>query len=671
MSDLNIPGVTDRYGTKDLISGLMEVERVPLEREEARLEGFNNEQSAWREVNSQMTTLRDSSRNLFSFENPFSLKLASSTQEHAITANPSRDANFESFKVEVLQKASADRFLSGEIDSDFKVPAGEYAFRVSDKTIKLNWRGGKLDDFVSAINRRSADTVKASLIGVTRDTKSLLIESLVTGSENKLIFEGAAEQFAKDIGMIQIKPETSEITMPLNTSTIRGTGNLSSQTIQISDTALSLPPQSGFETNIPTAVKSDSANIIRFTASASALPIEEPTQTDPTLPYSGIVSFKDVTLSNENVDITLPEVPQQEFSTPVEDFSSVFIRTSSGQEIPLKNINMDGSSTEYSITVGEYPDISSIIVRNNNTHKTISLSPFEVLSPSSTTDFAPTNAIEQAGDAILKYQGITITRPTNEIDDIVPNVTLNVHDTTDKEATITISPDTETAKEQLITFVAQYNRLIAEVNILTQNNPEVITELAYLSDDEVETANERLGMFTGEFALTNTRSSLQQIMSNSYPTTDNSDISMLSQIGISTSASTGGFSGVASSRLRGYLEINEDVLDEALENNILDIKNLFGYDSDEDLVIDTGLAYEMEKHLHAFTQVGGIIATKNSTLDRQIDASQDKIETLEDKLVDTEQRLRVQYGRMESTLNSLESQSSSISNFSNQNSSGQ
>ncbi len=671
MSDLNIPGVTDRYGTKDLISGLMEVERVPLEREETRLEGFNKEQDAWREVNSQMTTLRDSSRNLFSFDNPFSLKLASSTQENAISATPARDANFESFKVEVLQKATADRFLSGEIDSDMRVPEGEYAFRVSDKTIKLNWRGGKLDDFVAAINRRSADTVKASLIGVTKDTKSLLIESLVTGSENKLIFEGSAEQFAKDIGMIQVKPESSGISIPLNSSTIQGTGNLSSQTIQITDTALSLPPQTGFETKLPGTVTADSANIIRFSASFSDMPIEDPIQTDPTLPYSGIVSFKDVTLSNETIDITLPTVEQAEIKTPQEDFTSVFIKTSSGQEIPLKNINIDGSSTEFSITVGEYPDIASIVIKNNNTHKTLSVSPFDVLSPSSTTDFVPTNAVEQAGDAIIKYEGITITRPTNDIDDVVPSVTLNVHDVTDKAATITISPDTETAKEQLITFVAQYNRLIAEVNILTQNKPEVISELTYLDDDEIETANERLGMFTGEFSLTNSKSSLQQIMANAYPTTDNSDISMLSQIGISTSASTGGFSGVSSSRLRGYLEINEDLLDNALENNIEEIKNLFGYDSDEDLVIDTGLAYEMEKHLQAFTQVGGIIATKNSTLDRQIDASQEKIETLEDKLVDTEQRLRVQYGRMESTLNSLESQSSSITNFSNQNNTNQ
>ncbi len=667
MSDLNIPGVSDKYGTQELISGLMEVERVPIEREETRLEGFQTQQDAWRALNAQMTTLRDTTRNLYSFDNPFSLKLATSSQEDAITASPDRDASFETFKIEVLQTATADRFLSGEIDANMRVEAGEYAFRVDEKTIKLNWKGGKLQDFVNAINRRSANTVKASLIGITRDTKSLLIESLIPGAQNKLHFEGASEQFAKDVGMIRPAPETPVADFPLTDTTMKRTSGLTASTIEITDTALLLPPRSGFETKIPDSAKANGDNIITFSASLSEIPETEPLPTEPTLPSSGVVSFKDITLANEKVDTTLPPQADPIPETPVEDYSSVFIKTVEGVEIPLANLNADGTSKDFSITVGDYPSIDSIVIKNNNTHKNMSLSPFDVVNPSLTTDYVPNNAVEVAGDAKIKYQGITISRPTNEIDDIVPSVTLNLHDVTERPATITIEPDVETAKDQLITFVAQYNRLMAEVNILTQNKPEIISELEYLSDEEVETANERLGMFNGDFSLTNTKNNLQQIASNAYIASDDSEISMLSQVGISTSASTGGFSGVSSSRLRGYLEINEDILDEALDKNILDIKNLFGYDTDEDLVIDSGLAYRMDKHLEAFTQVGGIIATKSSTLDRQIDSSETKIATLEDKLVETEQNLRVEYGRMESALNSLESQSASISGFSSQN----
>jgi flagellar hook-associated protein 2 len=144
---------------------------------------------------------------------------------------------------------------------------------------------------------------------------------------------------------------------------------------------------------------------------------------------------------------------------------------------------------------------------------------------------------------------------------------------------------------------------------------------------------------------------------------------MLSQIGISTGASTGGFAGVSPGRLRGYLEIDEKKLDSALKTNMRDIKNLFGYDSDGDLVADTGIAYMMDKNLQSFTQVGGIIASKTSTLNGKMTASQKNIDSLEKKLKQKENDLKVKYGQMESALNSLEKQSDSIKNFAdNQNS---
>jgi len=63
-----------------------------------------------------------------------------------VSAEPKRDANLESFKIEVLQAAAADRFLSEELDSKAQVPAGTYEYGVKDKTIKFNWKGGKLTD---------------------------------------------------------------------------------------------------------------------------------------------------------------------------------------------------------------------------------------------------------------------------------------------------------------------------------------------------------------------------------------------------------------------------------------------------------------------------------------------------------------------------------------------
>ena len=118
--------------------------------------------------------------------------------------------------------------------------------------------------------------------------------------------------------------------------------------------------------------------------------------------------------------------------------------------------------------------------------------------------------------------------------------------------------------------------------------------------------------------------------------------------------------------MRGYLEINEKILDETLKNNLDSIKTLFGYDSDGDLIIDSGIGVRLDKQLTAYVQSGGILANKNSTLDRQVKASEQKIARLETQLNQKEAELKAKYGQMESTLNSLEGQSNSINNFTQQ-----
>nr|MCR4631685.1 flagellar hook protein [Treponema sp.] len=215
MAGISIPGVTDKYNTNDTVEKLMKVERIPLTREQKQLETYKSEKDAWREINSRLTSLRDSTKTLYSFENPFNNKLTTSSQENAITAQANRSADIQSFKVDVLQPATSDRFMTDELENDFKVPAGSYIFKVGEKQVLYNWKGGSLKDFSNGINKRGNDIIKSSIIGASSGKKSLLIEAVPTGKENKLIFEGDAKKFAFDSGMIT-KIKAKEITFGSN-----------------------------------------------------------------------------------------------------------------------------------------------------------------------------------------------------------------------------------------------------------------------------------------------------------------------------------------------------------------------------------------------------------------------------------------------------------------------
>ena len=308
--------------------------------------------------------------------------------------------------------------------------------------------------------------------------------------------------------------------------------------------------------------------------------------------------------------------------------------------------------------------MESLVLRNRNTGTQITLSPLSTYDEKKNLGYAPVNPISVSGDAIIKYEGITITRPENKIDDVIPHVTLNVHQPTEKTATIDITTDKEAAKDALIEFVGRYNQVLAEMTILSENKPEIISELDYLSDSEKEDAEKKLGMFQNDFSLTNGKSTLRSIVTANYRWSDSANLTMLNQIGISSRAS-GSTGSYVASQMRGYLEIDEKKLDNALDENMDEIKNLFGYDSDGDLIIDSGIGYAIDKQLTSWVQSGGIIATKNRGIDTKVKASETNIRRLENQISAKEAQLRSKYGQMEGTLNSLNAQSNTVSNFAN------
>ncbi len=678
---LTIPGVSDKYKTNDLVEALMEVERVPLKREESNLEKYQGQQDAWRIVNQKVSALRESVKNLYSFENPFNSKNADSSDENAITADADRDADLGEFKVEVIQEATADRFLSGNIDKNYKVEAGRYVFGVGDKTIDFNWKGGKLPDFVKALNKRGTDLLKASVIGVSKKDSALLIEGLKEGAENKLVFKEKALEFAKAVDMVgEAKMETTSLSSSLQEYKVPSTADsiaqadmpaLSKGGVSLQDGSISIPARNAIEIPIAGGLNAGGNQMIQFSFKAEeTVDITESynnSLANPDLPDAGSVTFGGITIYNEKSDASLDaalvkadKVPLN----PIEDSNYIAVRNKDGSEIPIDisslPVDEDGN-VSVSISLDDYPDAEGLIIRNSNTGKAVTMSVPQSFDAAQARGFNPKHAISNAGDATLKYEGITITRGSNDIDDIVPEVTLHVHGKTDRPATITVMSDKEAVKNSLITFVGNYNQVLAEINILTSNKPEVITELDYLTDDEKEKAEEKLGMFQGDFTLSNGKSSMQRIVSAAYPHSEFAEITMLNQIGISTNASTNSTS-YSASRLRGYLEIDEKKLDAAIDNNLDDIKKLFGYDKDGDLIADDGIAYMLDKQASSWTQAGGIISSKMNTLNTQIENSNKKISELQVQLDKKESNLKAKYSNMEGTLNSLESQQKSLEN---------
>ena len=686
MADINIPGVTDKYKTNDTVEKLMQIEKIPLTREQKTLESYKKQQDAWRDINKKASSLRDSVKTLYSFENPFNNKITSSTEEYAITATATRNAAYESFKVDVIQTATSDRFLTSELDEDTKVPQGTYTYKIADKTITMRWKGGSLQEFSNALNRRGNNLLRTRIIGAAKGKKTLAIESLKTGEENRLTFEDDAKTFAEDSGMI-VKIQPSSITLganrteysnppPIENHREDGLSEITDKDIVVSADGVVVPPRNGYTLAIPETLSEMSNYHLVFSImservddiTASSPESENAPQENPSILNAGSTTFRDITIYNAPIDAHLPQAQDTplEKNEAVETNDVLFARMKDGSETQIVTYNIiNGGETKIDIPLENYPDIESLVFRNFNTGSSFIVSTVEAYNPIENLGFVPQNPISTAGDAIIKYEGITIKRPENTIDDVVPDVTLSLFDKTDRTATIAVKPDVEAAKDALITFVGQYNQAIAQINILSQNKAEIVDELDYLTEEERTAEKEKLGMFLSDSSLNSLKSSIQAAVRSNYNYSDGAEITMLSQIGISTNASN--YSGYTPGKLRGYLEIDEKKLDKELETHLDDIKNLFGYDTDGDLVIDSGIGYRLDRQLTGYVQSGGIFSMKTASLDSRIKSSEQRISRLESQMADKEAELRNKYGQMEGTLNSLESQQSTITNFNNKN----
>ncbi len=683
MAGLNIPGVTDQYNTNDTVEKLMKIERIPLTREQNQLESLKTEKNAWRDINQRLSTLRDNTKSLYSFENPFNSKLTSSTEEYAITAEANRSASLQSFKVDVIQAASSDRFLSDELDNDFKVPQGTYTYKAGEKQVSFNWKGGSLKDFSAAINKRGNNIIKSSIIGASTGKKSLLIEAVPTGKENRLIFEDDAKTFAFDSGMVdKIKSQTQTFAdsqaeiLPVNKIEYDEPAYMPALTLintkyDEEKSSVTVEPRGAYQVKIPEKILREDGLHLQFKITKKETeditPAINQTLLQPELPDAGSAEYSGIVINNNLSDTNLnlpPEPPAPLDPVKTDSILYAVMEDGSEKEIPYK-AEEDGKAAQIDVKLSEYPGIKAIAVRNKNTGTSFEISDITALDPVKDLGYGPKHPVSTADDAIIKYEGITITRPSNKIDDVVPEITLNVHDKTEKTATISVKPDVDSSKAAIIEFVGKYNQAVAELNILSQNKPEIIEELDYLTSDEKEAEQKKLGLFQSDFSLTNIKSNMASTIAARYMFSDTAEVTMLSQLGIATNA--GGYSGgYSQSKLRGYLEIDEKKLDDALANHLDDIKMLFGYDSDGDLIVDTGIAYKLDKQISAYTQTGGILAMKTSSLDSKIKSSESKITKLENQMAKKEAELRNKYSQMEGSLNSLEAQQNTISNFTKQ-----
>ncbi|MBD7937099.1 flagellar filament capping protein FliD [Cytobacillus sp. Sa5YUA1] len=269
---------------------------------------------------------------------------------------------------------------------------------------------------------------------------------------------------------------------------------------------------------------------------------------------------------------------------------------------------------------------------------------------------------EKGGEnAKFTLNGLETERTSNTF--TVNGVSFTLKDTFDavngdSPVTISINNDTDKAIENIKEFVEKYNELID--NIQGQLSEEKYRDYAPLTKDQRAALSEKDIELWEEKAKSGLLRSDQQLSSllsnmrmNFYTPLEGatSEYNQLSAIGITTTKNY--LEG-------GKLEINEDKLKEALENDAEGVFNLFAADGDTlgEQGISRRLRDTVTQSIDAITLKAGNGMKTNSqfSIGKNLDDINKRITELESKLADKEQRYWSQFAAMETQMQKMNEQ---------------
>jgi flagellar hook-associated protein 2 len=670
MSDLSIPGVTDKYNTQKIIDALMTAKREPLTRMQKELELEQQRKTAWQDITRKLSGLRDTARFLFSFQNPFNDRVAVSSDEKTLVATATRQATEETKKILVKQVATADRFLSQSLPRDFTVDPGQYTFHVGDKEVALTWKGGSLRAFADALSARGTNVLSASVVNDTPSTQVLLIEGKLTGSTNRLSFSDKASDLAVKAGMLQ-RTQTGARSVTIDPKGFsQWTKPVAPQGYTVQAGTLVLNPGTELKIPMSPSVTLNKNMVLELSVKVERLPPpgteEAKPPPGPAIPSTGGIDFKGIHIENDPSQTPLPEWQAPTPPQNITDLQSLFME-GDGKVIPLPAVPDVTDFQKIQVPVGELAStLDAIDLRNLNTYRKIDVKDISIFDKTQRGDYLPTKALSEAGDAVISMDGIDVKRTTNAIDDLLPGVTLNLKAPSDSPVDLSVKHDVEGIKKQVEGLVGSYNLIITDVDVLTRKDPSIIENATYLTDDEKKKDRANLGLIMGDLSLQQLKDSLQTTMMNPYPTSLGRELSLLAQIGISTDTRAPGSSSIDKTRLRGYLEVDDQRLTSAIEQHAEGVKQLFGNDTTGDLVVDSGAAFRLDALLRPYVSIGGILPQRVTTLDQQIADSNRSIADYKIKLDDYQAQLKRKYGQMGGALDALQKNSQSIQNFNRQ-----
>ncbi|HEY1370790.1 MAG TPA: flagellar filament capping protein FliD [Gaiellaceae bacterium] len=239
---------------------------------------------------------------------------------------------------------------------------------------------------------------------------------------------------------------------------------------------------------------------------------------------------------------------------------------------------------------------------------------------------------------------------SNTVTNAIPGLTLTLKAPTDANGiTVTVgtpSPDTDAISKKIQGFVDQYNSTLSFIQGELEEHPVASPQNA---------SDLTKGVLYGDSGLTSLLSSMRQAIGGLF-TRDPGQLQTLSQVGLSTGATTGSGS-IDQDAVDGKLSLDTDTLADQLSSNFAQVKSLFtnatsSYDTE-------GLGQRLSGIVDPWltdATAGGILQSRIAGEDDTIKELKDQQSDWDQRLALKEQQYRAQFTALETALSQAQTQ---------------
>lgn len=244
------------------------------------------------------------------------------------------------------------------------------------------------------------------------------------------------------------------------------------------------------------------------------------------------------------------------------------------------------------------------------------------------------NINQNAQNAQISVNGLTVTRESNQINDVIDGVTLDLYAPTIGEARLDLTRNTTDIKQNIRDLVTAYNDFQDSVKILGDRKSEV---------------KEFGGALAGDNLLSAIQTQVRSLMTDTS-TTPGTSIQAARHVGLSID------------RL-GVLQLDETKLDSALQDHFDEVTTMFSAGTNNQSVYSTtpaGLAGRAVKTLDEMMRSTSLLTQQTDAAKKHISQYQDELTQLESRMEKLLTRYTSQFSAMESIVGASTSMRASL-----------